>query len=149
MGCRAPQPRTSSRRDAEPRRHCPRTNGNASCAPSPTGCLTTVERNTQSPVTTERVGRTLVVRMERPAKRNAINAPMTLGLDAALNLLEDDPDLWVGILTGTLEVFSAGTDLATGAGEPTPRGGEYGLARRKRTTPLIAAVEGDAYGGGF
>lgn len=100
-------------------------------------------------VTTERRGRVLVVRMDRAAKRNAVDAEMTAGLDAAFDLLDDDPGLWAGVLTGTAEVFSAGTDLAVGAGEPTPRGGEYGLARRRRTTPLVAAVEGAALGGGL
>lgn len=100
-------------------------------------------------VTTERRGRVLVVRMDRAAKRNAVDAEMTAGLDAAFDLLDDDPELWAGVLTGTAEVFSAGTDLARGAGEPTPRGGEYGLARRRRTTPLVAAVEGAALGGGL
>lgn len=100
-------------------------------------------------VTTERRGRVLVVRMDRPAKRNAVDAEMTAGLDAALDLLDDAPDLWAGVLTGTAEIFSAGTDLAAGAGDPTPRGGEYGLARRRRTTPLVAAVEGAALGGGL
>jgi enoyl-CoA hydratase len=101
------------------------------------------------PVTTERRDRVLVIRMDRPSKRNAIDAEMTAGLDAAMNLLDDDPDVWVGILTGTDDVFSAGTDLVAGAGTPTPRGGEYGVARRRRTTPLVAAVEGGALGGGF
>jgi enoyl-CoA hydratase len=101
------------------------------------------------PVTTERHGRILVVRMERPHKRNAVDAEMTAGLDRALNLLEDDPELWVGVLTGTPEAFSAGTDLVAGAGPPTDRGGEYGIARRHRSTPLLAAVEGSALGGGL
>jgi enoyl-CoA hydratase/carnithine racemase len=45
-------------------------------------------------------------------------------------------------------VFSAGTDLKDGSGR-TERGGEYGLIRRRRVKPLIAAVEGPAFGGGF
>jgi enoyl-CoA hydratase/carnithine racemase len=100
-------------------------------------------------ITTERFGRVLLVRMQRPARRNAIDAAMTAGLDAALNELDDDPELWAGVLAGTSEAFSAGTDLVAGPGEPTARGGNYGVVRRDRGTPLIAAVEGPAYGGGF
>jgi enoyl-CoA hydratase/carnithine racemase len=100
-------------------------------------------------VTAERHGRVLVIRIERETKRNAIDAAITAGLDAALNRLDDDAGLWAGVLTGTTTVFSAGTDLRDGSGDPTPRGGEYGLVRRRRTTPLIAAVEGVAFGGGF
>ena len=100
-------------------------------------------------VSTERRDHVLIITMDRAAKRNAIDAEMTAGLDAALNTLDDDPDLRVGVLTGSAGVFSAGTDLANGSGEPTPRGGEYGLMRRRRNTPLIAAVEGLAFGGGF
>lgn len=100
-------------------------------------------------VSTERRGRILVVSMQREAKRNALNAEITAGIDAAMNELEDDPDLWVGILTGTSTVFSAGVDLAKGAGKSTPRGGRVGLIERERTKPLIAAVEGPAVGGGM
>ncbi len=100
-------------------------------------------------VATERRGRVLIVRMERPERRNAIDAEMTAGLDAALDELDDDPDLWAGVLAGTPDAFSAGTDLTTGAGQPTARGGNYGVVRRDRRTPLVAAVEGLAYGGGF
>jgi enoyl-CoA hydratase len=100
-------------------------------------------------VTVDRIERVLVVRMERVDKRNAVDAAMTAELSAALDLLEDDDDLWAGVLTGGPDVFSAGTDLVAGAGDPTPRGGPYGVARRTRTTPLVAAVEGLALGGGM
>lgn len=101
------------------------------------------------PVTTERRGRVLIARLERAEKRNAMNGEMTRGLDAAMNQLEDDPDLWVGILTGSGGVFSAGSDMRDGLHNSTERGGPYGLVRRKRTRPLIAAVDGLAFGGGL
>ena len=100
-------------------------------------------------VETIRHGHILVTRMTRTAKRNALNHEITAGIDAAMNELEDNPDLWCGILTGDESIFSAGADLATGPGEPTERGGIVGLINRKRTKPLIAAVEGMALGGGF
>jgi len=100
-------------------------------------------------VNSERRGRALVIRIEREAKRNAIDPETTAGLDAALNALDDDPGLQVGILTGGPSVFSAGSDLRLGSGEPTPRGGEYGVIRRAHANPRIAAVEGLAFGGGM
>ena len=101
------------------------------------------------PVEIRREERVAVLTLAREAKRNAIDGEMTQALDAALNTLEDDPDLWVGVLTGGESVFSAGTDIAAGSGEPTERGGEYGIIRRRRTKPLIAAIEGVAFGGGL
>jgi acetyl-CoA carboxylase beta subunit/enoyl-CoA hydratase/carnithine racemase len=100
-------------------------------------------------VTTDRHGRVLVVRIERPEKRNAIDAATAHGIDEALNRFQDDPALWAAILTGTSEVFCAGTDIVAGPGEPTERGGPYGIIRRHHTKPVIAAVEGLALGGGF
>ncbi|SFK19628.1 enoyl-CoA hydratase-related protein [Amycolatopsis sacchari] len=94
-------------------------------------------------------GRVLVVRIEREEKRNAIDVDTALGIDEALNRLDDEPDLWVGVLTGTRTVFSAGTDLKAGLDFRTERGGEYGVIRRQREKPLVAAVEGIAFGGGF
>jgi len=69
---------------------------------------------TEDLVRTEVAGRVLVVTMQREAKRNAIDRAMADGLDAAFNRLEDDDELWAGVLTGTDRFFSAGSDLTAG-----------------------------------
>lgn len=104
---------------------------------------------TNQRVNTEVHGRILVITMIRHDKRNAIDAEMTLALDTAFNRLEDDTDLWAAVLSGGSNMFCAGTDMATSSGEPTERGGIYGLVGRTRNKPLIAAIEGIAFGGGF
>ena len=100
-------------------------------------------------VNVQRRDRILVITMQRPEKRNAVNRELAIGISNALDTLDDDDDLWVGVLTGTTDVFCAGTDLREGGDAKTERGGEYGLIRRRRRKPLIAAVEGVAFGGGF
>jgi enoyl-CoA hydratase/carnithine racemase len=105
--------------------------------------------DTNELVGTERRGRVLVISINREAKRNAVNREVADGIDAALNLLDDDPDLWVGVLTGTRTMFCAGSDLTANGDYVTSRGGEYGVIRRRRQKPLIAAVEGFALGGGM
>ena len=100
-------------------------------------------------VTRRREGHVLVVTMGRAAKRNAIDRAMADALDDALNKLDDDTDLWAGVLTGTADIFSAGSDLTSRGDYVTTRGGEYGIIRRARRKPLIAAVEGPALGGGL
>lgn len=104
---------------------------------------------TEPLVNTRREGHVLVISIDRPAKRNAIDRATADALDAALNMLDDDHDLWVGVLTGTPTGFSAGSDLTAGGDYVTERGGEYGIVRRMRRKPLIAAVEGFALGGGL
>lgn len=100
-------------------------------------------------VTTERIDHIMVIRMCRENKRNSFDRALADALDAALNELDDDIDLWVGVLTGTPVVFSAGSDLTSRGDYDTERGGEYGLIRRRRRKPLIAAIEGFALGGGL
>jgi enoyl-CoA hydratase len=100
-------------------------------------------------VSTVRDGRSLVISMHREAKRNAVDRALADALDAAFNELEDDPELWVGVLAGTTTVFSAGSDLTSQGDYDTERGGSYGIITRTRSKPLIAAVEGPAFGGGM
>lgn len=104
---------------------------------------------TEPLVVTQQEGHVLVIAINREAKRNAIDRATADALSAALDGLDDDPDLWVGILTGTSTGFSAGSDLTANGDYVTERGGEYGIIRRRRRKPLIAAVEGFALGGGM
>jgi enoyl-CoA hydratase len=98
----------------------------------------------------DRVG---VLTLNRPEARNAVNGDLASGMEAALDRLEDDPEVWVGVLTHNGPVFSAGADLkAIASGQAhtlqTKKGGFAGLVQRERTKPLIAAVDGPALAGG-
>jgi enoyl-CoA hydratase len=98
-------------------------------------------------------GRTLVITLDRPEARNAINAETSAELEAAIDRLEGDDDLWTGVLTHRGPVFSAGADLKVvasgeGRGIITERGGFAGICKRERSKPIIAALEGPAYAGG-
>jgi enoyl-CoA hydratase len=99
-------------------------------------------------------GNILVARINRPEARNAVNGVVAQGLEDAVDRLESDDSLWVGVITGTADVFSAGADLkllnaGKGAEMNTARGGFGGITQRARTKPLIAAVEGPALAGGL
>ncbi|RSM34867.1 enoyl-CoA hydratase [Amycolatopsis balhimycina DSM 5908] len=103
-------------------------------------------------VRTERIGSTLLITIDRPQARNAVNAAVATQLAAALDDLESDPTLRVGVLTGAENTFSAGMDLKaalTGESPEIPGRGFGGLTEAELTKPLIAAVEGFAMGGGF
>jgi enoyl-CoA hydratase len=94
----------------------------------------------------------LVVSINRPHRRNAVNRAVSEQVAAALDRLDSRDDLAVGILTGSGGTFCAGMDLrAFLAGEsPTlPDRGFAGITGRPPAKPLIAAVEGHAIAGGF
>lgn len=102
----------------------------------------------------EVVGNVLVMKINRPKARNAVNGAVAQGIEAGIDRLEEDPSLWAGVLTGTREFFCAGADLklinAGKAGEMmTERGNFAGIVLRERTKPIIAAVEGPALAGGL
>lgn len=105
-----------------------------------------------SRVLTERRGHVLVVTLNRPEVRNACDREMAHGVAAAMDLLDGEDDLFVGIITGAWGHFSAGADLkeaARGALRERPARGGFGIFKRPSRKPLIAAVEGFAVGGGF
>jgi enoyl-CoA hydratase len=94
-----------------------------------------------------------LVTINRPEARNAVNAEVAEGLEAAIDRIEADDDVWVALLAGAPPVFCAGADLkAIDAGQSdrlvTARGGFAGFVRRERTKPIIAAVDGPALAGG-
>ena len=96
--------------------------------------------------------RIAIITLNRPEARNAVSQQLAEDLEAAIDRLEADDALWIGILCGNGPAFCAGADLkAIASGEArltTKRGGFAGLVRRVRTKPLIAAVEGPAVAGG-
>jgi enoyl-CoA hydratase len=98
-------------------------------------------------------GHRAVITINRPDARNAVNGEVARGIEEAIDRLEADDGLWVGILTGVPPVFSAGADLKEiNAGRATDlntkRGGFAGITARDRTKPIIAAVDGPALAGG-
>jgi enoyl-CoA hydratase len=97
--------------------------------------------------------RIAVITIRRPEARNAVNGEVASGIEAAIDSLEEDPEVWAGVVAGEGPVFSAGADLkAIAAGQATSlqtsRGGFAGITQRDRTKPLVAAVDGPALAGG-
>jgi enoyl-CoA hydratase len=102
-------------------------------------------------VLTEREGAVLVITLNRPQVRNAVNGELGRAVAAALDELDGDPTLSVGILTGAGGTFCAGMDLKAFLAGDTPSIEGRGLAGITLTppkTPIIAAVEGYALAGG-
>jgi enoyl-CoA hydratase/carnithine racemase len=106
-------------------------------------------------VLTEMIGRhVLLVTLNRPHKRNAIDVATASAIAASVSRVENDDSIRVAILTGAGACFCAGADLDDIA---AGRGGELsvdgnglgGFVHASRTKPWIAAVRGMALGGGL
>jgi enoyl-CoA hydratase len=103
-------------------------------------------------------GKVAIITLNRPEARNAVNGDVASGLEAAIDKLEADSNVWVGILAANTAgqerpVFCAGADLkAINSGQAaalnTNRGGFGGFVYRDRKKPVIAAVDGLATAGG-
>lgn len=103
-------------------------------------------------------GRVAVITLNRPDARNAVNGDVASGLEAAIDRLEEDDQVWVGILRANTAgqdkpVFCAGADLkainsGNAAALNTRRGGFAGFVYRERRKPVIVAVDGLATAGG-
>jgi enoyl-CoA hydratase len=103
-------------------------------------------------------GRVALITIDRPDARNAVNGAVATGIEAAIDQMEADDEVWIGILTANTEqqerpVFCAGADLkeinaGNGGALSTARGGFAGFAYRERKKPVIVAVDGLATAGG-
>jgi enoyl-CoA hydratase/carnithine racemase len=104
------------------------------------------------PVLVERRGHVLLITLNRPEVRNAVNAALAAGVGAALDELDADEGLSTGVLTGAGGFFSAGMDLGAFVKGESPWFGDRGfagIAQRASRKPLIAAIEGFAVAGGM
>ncbi|MFM8722093.1 MAG: enoyl-CoA hydratase-related protein [Acidimicrobiaceae bacterium] len=103
-------------------------------------------------------GKVAIITLNRPEARNAVNGEVASSIEAAIDKLEADSNVWVGVLAANTAgqerpVFCAGADLKAinsgqAAGLNTKRGGFGGFVYRDRKKPVIAAVDGLATAGG-
>jgi enoyl-CoA hydratase len=103
-------------------------------------------------IRSEPAGDVLVVTIDRPEARNAVNLAVAEGIAEAMDRLDGDDSLRAGILTGAGGTFCAGMDLKAFVAGERPYVGDRGFAgitQRPPRKPLIAAVEGWALAGGF
>jgi enoyl-CoA hydratase len=104
------------------------------------------------PVLTERRGSVLLITLNRPEVRNAVNAALAAGVAVALDELDEDDALSVGVVTGAGGFFCAGMDLGAFVRGESPWFGDRGfagIAQRASRKPLIAAIERFAVAGGM
>lgn len=103
-------------------------------------------------VLVERRGAVLVITINRPQAKNALDAAVAEQVAAAVDELDASPDLRAGVLTGAGGFFSAGMDLKAFLRGETPAiegRGLCGITITPPRTPVVAAVEGRALAGGF
>jgi enoyl-CoA hydratase len=103
-------------------------------------------------VLSERRGGVLLITLNRPEVRNAVNAAVAAGVAGALDELDEDDSLSVGVLTGAGGFFCAGMDLGAFVKGEAPWFGDRGfagIAQRASRKPLIAAIERFAVAGGM
>jgi len=112
---------------------------------------------TDTTILTTRRGHVLIVTINRPEARNAVNAAVHVGIGTALEEAESDPEIRVVVITGAGDKsFCAGADLvALSRGEhlapkdPDQQAwGFAGMVSHPISKPIIAAVNGFAFGGG-
>jgi crotonobetainyl-CoA hydratase len=112
------------------------------------------EGATVDAVLTERRGNVLLVTLNRPEARNAVNAAVSTGLGDALHEAQHDPDVRAVVVTGAGQSFCAGADLKAISRRENifhPEHAEWGFAgfvQHVVDKPVIAAVNGTALGGG-
>jgi enoyl-CoA hydratase len=108
--------------------------------------------DTAEAILTERQGNVLLITINRPEVRNAVNAAVAAGMASAMEELDGDDSLSVGVLTGAGGFFCAGMDLGAFVKGESPWFGDRGfagIAQRAARKPLIAAIEGFAVAGGM
>ena len=106
-------------------------------------------------ILTERRGRALLIRLNRPEKMNALSSQLLRELNAALDEGERDPEVGAVVITGNKRAFAAGADISEIAAPPDFAAaadadlitGVWERVARCRK-PVIAAVAGHALGGG-
>ncbi len=112
--------------------------------------ISRVSDNSEDVVLVEQRDRILIITINRPQAKNAVNAAVSRALADAMDRLDGDAGLSVGVLTGAGGSFCAGMDLkAFARGENVVvEGRGMGFTERPPAKPLIAAVEGYALAGG-
>src|SRR3954468_3401023 len=114
--------------------------------------MSETETATAPAVLTERRDNVLLITLNRPEARNAVNGDLAQGVADALDELDDTQELQVRVLTGAGKGFSAGMGPKASATGQRPWIGDRGFAgivQRASRKPLIAAIEGFAVAGGF